>query len=398
MRKSEFPRWDRMHKLNFGLILKTTGRAPLFVLVGMTLFMAIVMLYFGIRFKGFRPTNNIEWLPAGEGLCFKRFAIAYTDDFFPRSDAVGKDAGLTVEIAFRSLDLTSGNFSYLLSVYAGDDQSQLLIGQWRHGLIIMNGADHDGRLGTRKVTVDISGTERRTNLLTVTSDRKGTNAYLNGKLVKSDPKLQLLCPYQAGRTWLTLGNSVYGRHPWHGSLAGLAVYDVAIGPEEVMEHEAQRAAGGEVRIHGGTAPKIRYRFDLHAAGQLNNMAGKDYPLHIPEWMVILKKEVLGWPEMHSLMKWGMVRDIVLNLFGFMPLGWMLCATLSRFKGFPGRHHLGLALGFAFALSLSIEIVQAWIPSRDSSLLDLTMNTLGAFGGGRIYAVGWNAQRGQADLT
>jgi hypothetical protein len=370
------------------IILKPTGRVPFLVLVGITLFLGMVMLYFGIRFRGYRPTNNIEWLPASEGLCFKRFAIAYTDDFFPPSDAAGKDAGLTIEIAFRSLDLTSGNYGYLLSVYAGDDRSQLLIGQWRHWILIMNGADHDGRLGTRKVAVDISGSEGHTNLLTITSGRKGTSVYLDGKLAKTDPKLQLSYPYQAGRTWLTLGNSLYGHHPWHGLLAGLALYDIAIDPEEVMEHEAQWAAGSFAGINGGIAPKIRYRFDLHATGQVNNIAGKDYPLHVPEWMVILKKEILSWRQVLNRMKWNIAQDMVINLLGFMPLGWMLCATLSRLGGFAGRRYLWLAVGLAFAFSLSLEIVQAWIPSRDSSLIDLIMNTLGAAAGSWIYSVGW----------
>ncbi|MHC1745507.1 MAG: VanZ family protein [Syntrophobacteraceae bacterium] len=369
-------------------LLKPTGRAPFLLLLGITLFLCIVMLYFGIRFKGYRPANNVTWLPASEGLGFKRFAVAYTDDFFPPSTAAGKDAGLTIEIAFRSLDLTSNHFGYLLCVYAGDEKSQLLIGQWRHWLLIMNGADHDGRLGTRKVVVDIGATEGQMALLTIASGGNGTAVYLDGKVIKADPKLQIFYPYQTGRTCLILGNSVYGRHPWHGLLAGLALYDVAMDPKKTMDDAAKWAAGDFAGLDAGIAPKIRYRFDLNPAEKVSNMAGIGYPLHVPERMVVLKKDFLGWPKMQNEMKWSTARDIMLNFLGFMPLGWMLCVTLGRLGGFAGRRSSWLAVGLAFAFSLSLEIAQAWIPSRDSSLIDLIMNTLGAAAGCWIYSVEW----------
>lgn len=373
-------------------IPRVSGKAPFSVLVSATLFLGLVMLYFGIRFKGYRPANNIEWLPAGEGLCFNRFAIAYTTSFFPPADAASRDAGLTIELAFRSMELTSGNFGYLLSVYAGDDRSQLLIGQWRHWLLIMNGADHDGRQGVKKVQVDISGTEGHTHLLTIASGRKGTSVYLNGKLARTESSLQLFYPFQPGLTRLTLGNSVYGQHPWHGLVAGLALYDVAVDPEVIRGHEAQRTVGTLAGKNRGAAPRIQYRFDVLAGELVANIAGENYPLHVPERMVILKKEFLGWHEVLNSRKWSIVQDVGINLLGFVPLGWMLCATLSRLGGFAGRRYLWLAIGLACAFSLSLEVAQAWIPSRDSSLIDLVMNTFGATVGGWIYSLGGLVQR------
>ena len=41
----------------------------------------------------------------------------------------------------------------------------------------------------------------------------------------------------------------------------------------------------------------------------------------------------------------------------------------------------------FALSLTVEIVQAWYPARDSSLLDLALNTLGMAAGAMVIT-GW----------
>ena len=50
------------------------------------------------------------------------------------------------------------------------------------------------------------------------------------------------------------------------------------------------------------------------------------------------------------------------------------------------HHglLGAALAIGFALSGSIELAQAWIPSRSSTLQDLLLNVAGTGVGGVTF--------------
>ncbi|MDD5296211.1 MAG: VanZ family protein [Rhodocyclaceae bacterium] len=69
-------------------------------------------------------------------------------------------------------------------------------------------------------------------------------------------------------------------------------------------------------------------------------------------------------------------DLGLNVAGYLPLGFLLTSALTaRFK--PGRAAL-LALLFSSALSLAMEVLQNYLPSRVSSNVDLATNTLGAF--------------------
>jgi len=77
--------------------------------------------------------------------------------------------------------------------------------------------------------------------------------------------------------------------------------------------------------------------------------------------------------------------MVINLIGFMPLGFFLWSTFLGFKGFIYNHKWLMSVVIAFAFSLSLEIFQAWIPSRTSSLLDLILNTVGA-GAGAWFAL------------
>jgi VanZ family protein len=75
-------------------------------------------------------------------------------------------------------------------------------------------------------------------------------------------------------------------------------------------------------------------------------------------------------------------DMLNNLVLYLPLGFALSAWLAARLGRLGC--LGLAIVAGFALSLSMELLQASIPVRVSSLRDLALNTagsaLGALGG------------------
>jgi glycopeptide antibiotics resistance protein len=63
---------------------------------------------------------------------------------------------------------------------------------------------------------------------------------------------------------------------------------------------------------------------------------------------------------------------------------MFSAYVLRLRGkFPVNYIL-IAVFAGFLLSLMIEILQAWLPSRSSDVFDLVLNTTGAFLGAVIY--------------
>jgi len=74
-------------------------------------------------------------------------------------------------------------------------------------------------------------------------------------------------------------------------------------------------------------------------------------------------------------------DIVVNLCFYLPLG--VLGVLGWWKGSstPGRW---IALtSFGVALSFTLETIQAWVPGRESSLLDIVTNTIGTIAGARL---------------
>jgi glycopeptide antibiotics resistance protein len=66
----------------------------------------------------------------------------------------------------------------------------------------------------------------------------------------------------------------------------------------------------------------------------------------------------------------------------MPLGFVFVAYWSAVR--PIKHAVLVTTLLGFAVSLTIEVLQSYIPSRDSGTTDLITNTLGTFLGAKLY--------------
>jgi VanZ family protein len=69
-------------------------------------------------------------------------------------------------------------------------------------------------------------------------------------------------------------------------------------------------------------------------------------------------------------------DIVINVLGFLPFGF--CFFLHRHVRRPQRlvSNALLVVLAGVAISLTIEVAQAWLPSRTSSMNDFLTDTAG----------------------
>jgi VanZ family protein len=90
----------------------------------------------------------------------------------------------------------------------------------------------------------------------------------------------------------------------------------------------------------------------------------------------------AWP------RYWTVFDLSINVLAYLPLGFLLALTLARI---PGRLSPALVATLLAALiSLCLECVQTWLPSRVPSNLDLASNAFGA-GLGALLTL-WHGER------
>ncbi len=349
----------------------------------LTIVVILVILSVGLKPKDFSPPNHAEWIAGRTGLHFEKYGIAYTDSISDLIQAhISPQKAFSIEVALKAKNFSEDGFHFILLIHGGVDGSQLLIGQWRSSLIIMNGDDYEYRRKSDRITVTPVSESPETQFLTVTTGKGGTGVYLNGKLAAAKKEMRLEMP-DSKNTRLLIGNSVYGNYHWEGDIYGVAVFGKALSGEEVERHYNSWTKHLNFSSFAASFDPLLL-YNLEGNGMNTAVRDPDTPhsLQIPPRLKILIPSFF-------FQKWNILRfhrnlfkdrDAVLNFFGFIPLGLLLAATLAKRGGRLGTHCVSLPLATGFLLSLLIETVQAWMPARSSDMQDLILNTAGTLAG------------------
>ncbi len=348
-------------------------------LVGISVMLVLVILFFGLRFKGASTTNPVTWHADRAGLSFGHYAMAYCQEAFRAAPdpSLATGAGLSFELAVRAEALKRDRFQILLMFHDGRDDEQLLIGQWRASLVVMHGNDYSGRRRLKRLAATEALPAGAERLITVVSDADGSRIFIDGRPVARTAQLTLKIPNRRAPATMVVGNSVYARHSWNGDLFGLAVYTRALAPATIVKHFAQWKKTRDFSMAVSADPDLLYLFDDVPGQKALNRMGDTRSLIIPAKVRILRKEVLSLPWEDMRWDGAFWKDVALNLLGFVPLGFFLSALRADFgRAASRRRDLLFCAGLCFALSLGIELAQAWMPSRSSQVLDLMLNTLG----------------------
>jgi hypothetical protein len=353
--------------------------------VWLSVLMLLGILYFGLNPRGFHAENNVTWIKDQNGIRLGRYGIAYTNSPFnsPASHS-HKPNSLSVEIALKPDLSRHHGFEFLLVMHNGEDSKQLLFGKWRSWIIVMNGDDYGNKKKTKRIAVRGALLPQKIRFITITSGQEGTKVYLDGRLAKVRKDLVLEVPDGKTETRLVVGNSVYGRNSWTGDIYGLALYGYALTTKDVELHFERWSREHNFAFAKDDAPQVLYMFNEKAGEKALDRSGGNHHLEIPWRMKILKRELLLAPWYGFKLNRSFVVDIAINILGFIPFGFFLSATLLSRGGFVEKHSCLITVLTCLVISLFIEIVQAWMPSRSSQMLDVILNTLGAWLGAMFY--------------
>ena len=333
-----------------------------------------ITFFFGVRPKNYVFFNQVTHVTDPDGIRFAEYGIAYTEPLRLPENLLKNSFSL--EISFLPSDFNERNFECLLMFHAENDDNQLLAAQWHSWLIVMNGDDYDHRRRAPRIAANIARTSRNVRFLTITSDKKGTNIYLDGRIAKTIKGLRLVVPNDPD-TRLILGNSSHGKKSWQGAIYGLALFDHRLNNNQIKTHFRSWQGKRSFLFAEKDRPVILYLFEKKASRKVvdHGTAGAD--LKIPSMMHIIDKKFLVADWDKRQIDSGFLLDATVNLLGFVPLGFVLIFTFSRQDFGLRKHAVWITLVSCFLVSLIMEVLQAWLPSRSSDVFDLFFNTFGA---------------------
>ena len=218
---------------------------------------------------------------------------------------------------------------------------------------------------------------------TVTLGRRSTSVYIDGAPAMRSQILGSSTNNLSGR--LVLANSPTADNSWSGAIFGVAIYHKELTAAQVRQHYESWTVAEKPDITYDEAPVGLYLFDERGGRIVHNQLDITTDLLMPTHYFVLHPSFLapawrrfryGWPG------WSYWQDVMVNIVGFVPVGFLLLNYLSIVHSVKWRAATVILLGFF--VSLTIETVQSFLPTRDSDMNDLITNTLGTAVGATLY--------------
>jgi VanZ like family/Concanavalin A-like lectin/glucanases superfamily len=324
----------------------------------------------------FHTKNEVWWKAEQGGLIFGDTGMVISNGIF---SGIPTDTGLSIELWLEPE--LAWDSSTILSFYEPEIAPRMQVRQSGDDLVVASSrGPEENRKKQRSVFVDHVFRKGEKTLVTLTSSGDVLDMYVDGVLKKSVRSMKIEGADFAGT--LIVANAPYGNLSWKGTFRGLAFYDRALRPDEINEDYDLWQRHRELIARKTAPPYSLYLFNELSGERLHN-AGKAGPdLVIPKYYFIFRPGFLVpfWKEYRP--NWDYAKNLAINVFGLVPLGFCFSALFARFSGH--KRSLLCATLLGFSVSLTIEILQAFMPTRYSGTTDLITNTSGAALGAWLY--------------
>jgi len=321
------------------------------------------------------PKNQVRWLGNQNGIRIDRYGTVVSSGRFEPASSDGPSCSLEVWLKPR-LTWDKGT---LLAFYNPSNSRKFSLQQHYTDLVLQR----DGEDEYRHTTLYVDGVFRRKQaLITVTSDRQDTAVYIDGNLVTRSSRFGLSLKDLAGK--LIVANSPVQGNSWSGQLLGLAMYKSKLSADQVAQHYQDWMQKGNPTVAEGDPVLALYVLDEHTGRTVHNQVRSGVDLYIPERYLVVDQTLLEAPWTEFYRKGAHLDDILINITGFVPLGFFFCAYLTSVR--QVKHGVWATIALGAIVSLTIEVLQAYLPTRDSGITDVITNTLGTGVGVALYRV------------
>jgi hypothetical protein len=340
---------------------------------------AIVAGYFivGLWPFAFRPPNHVSWLADRAGLHFETSGVAFDPASLSANETNSNNsqsANFTVEL-WAEADREPGDNVYdLLTIHNPGLPTDFVLCQWQRSILLRATIQHPLPHKISEVGVENVLLARKSLFITVRGDGAGTDFFLDGMPAEHFPQFILKPGNLDGQ--LILGNDDSGKHPWNGRLFGLALFHRTLEAGEIAGHHALWTQGRTRQLTNAPGLTALYLFDEGGGRQAEDFSGNRHHVIIPEIFQAVHKQFLIPPWRELAYGSPDYSDIVVNILGFIPFGFCFFLHRQSVRANAQAANFLFVIFAGAVVSLTIELIQAWLPNRESSMTDLLTNIFG----------------------
>ena len=333
-----------------------------------------ILLWLGILGVGlwpfnFLPRNRTQWIGPSAGLHFDQYGQVYSELSWALSDSANSgNFPFTIELWLHPAEIDYPGFGPIFSIVGSSEKNNFTIAQSGPDLVVQGSFRERSNIRKfRQLWLDDACRSSHPLFVTIASGEKGTSLYwvnnsFHAKNYSYSPEKYF------GR--LLVGHAPSGDGAWSGDITRLAVYDRVLSADEIQAQYQGWKYGTPFMVRGARA---LYTFEEGSGNVARDHSGAAPELVLPVRFRPLHPTVL---EMPHPFKRSDVVDSVVNILGFVPFGFLFCAYIHDVPPHSAARAILGAVIVGALTSLGIELLQIFLPSRDSSLLDLLNNTLG----------------------
>jgi VanZ family protein len=314
------------------------------------------------------PLNGVSWSSQGNGLIFGRHGSIRSVGSLKNSLSQTKNS-CSIEVWAQPSRVDSGGT--ILAIYRPTKPLvPFVLRQFVSGLELQRRTQDPVAKNSRIYVADVFA-HLKPVFLSISSGEKGTSIYVDGMLVKRSANFKFSGQDLSGQ--LLLGNSPSTSNNWSGQLKGLAVYNRELTAAEVSQHFADWTAK-DPKIGKDEGMVVGYLFNEGKGNIVHNLAVPETNLFIPDRYFVINEKFLERPSTEFHSRWSYWEDVGVNIVGFIPFGFCFRAYFSAIR--QVKRATGATIALGFAVSLTIEVLQGFLPTRDSGMTDLFTNTFG----------------------
>lgn len=330
------------------------------------------------------PKNEVSWLKSANGLQFGEHGSIATASAF-KGNPQNPNGSCSLEIWLQPKRVDNSGTGMILAFYQPESGVvPFSMRQYHDGLVLQSATRDNLQIATRDINANAVYADHvfkrdRPVLVTITSTSTGTALYADGALVRKFADFWLSSQALTGR--LVIGNSPVTSYSWSGQVEGLALYRRQLLADEISQDLTNWIKSEHLDVARKEGVAALYLFNEGIGSVVHNQVNSTTDLLIAERFFVLHEQFLERPWDEYRPGWRYWKNIGVNIVGFIPLGLFFCAYLSLVQKGNG---ITSTILLGFAVSFTIEVLQAFLPTRDSGMTDLITNTLGTIIGVMVF--------------